>query len=172
MQMAFNRYKRTFAVCCIALSPMSALADRVFWGCGYGDPQVLRAGQIACRQEVRQCRNMILSCSRGTETLFTVSDFADYVAASDDGRYIVGLSNRGSENAFWIRDSQGRIVERKTHSLGPHHWLGIHYCSESVTNVREWFDAKRPDVRFQFKDGQLVQVVVRSCDGRDLRLLK
>jgi len=28
---------------------------------------------------------------RGTETLFTVSDFADYVAASDDGRYIVGF---------------------------------------------------------------------------------
>jgi len=115
---------------------------------------------------------MILSCSRGSEALFTVADFADYVAASDDGRYIVGLSNRGSENAFWIRDSHGKVIKRKTHFLGTHYCLGIHYCSESVTNVREWFDGKHPDVRFQFKDGKLVQVVVRGCDGKDLRLLK
>jgi hypothetical protein len=115
---------------------------------------------------------MILSCSRGAEALFRVDDFADYVAASDDGRYIVGLSNRGSENAFWIRDSHGMLIERKTHFFGTHYWLGIHYCSESVTNVREWFDAKHPDVRFQFKGGELVQVVVRGCDGKDLHLLK
>jgi hypothetical protein len=49
---------------------------------------------------------MILTCSRGAEQLFTVKDFADYVAASDDGQYTVGLSNRGSENAFWIRNSE------------------------------------------------------------------
>ena len=115
---------------------------------------------------------MILSCSRGAEPLFTVNDFADYIAASDDGQYVVGLSNRGSENAFWIRNSRGDVIERKTHSLGPHYWQGIHYCSRSVTNVREWFDAKAPDVRFQLKDGKLVQVVVRSCDGKDLHLMK
>jgi hypothetical protein len=114
---------------------------------------------------------MILSCSRGAESLFTVSDFADYIAASVDGRYIVGLSNRGSENAFWIRDSHGKVIERKTHAFGPRHWWGIHYCEESVTNVRDWFDPKNPDVRFRFADGKLVQVVVRSCDGKDLRLL-
>jgi hypothetical protein len=101
-----------------------------------------------------------------------VNDFADYIAASEDGRYIVGLSNRGSENAFWIRDSRGKVIERKTHFLGPHYWSGIHYCSKSVTNVREWFDAKHPDVRFRFKDGKLVQVAVRGCDGKDLHLLK
>lgn len=115
---------------------------------------------------------MLLTCRRGAENLFTVEDFADYLAASDNGRYLVGLSNRGSVNAFWIRDSSGKVIEHKTHFLGTHYWLGIHYCSQSVTNVREWFDAKNPDVRFQIKDGKLVQVLVRSCDGKDLHLLK
>src|SRR6516164_305948 len=117
----------------MAMLPPAAFADRAFWGCAYGEPQVLRSGPIACRQEVRQCKNMILSCSRGAESLFTVSDFADYIAASADGRYVVGLSNRGSENAFWIRDSHGKVIERKTHTSGR-----LHYCEESVTNVREW----------------------------------
>jgi len=109
---------------------------------------------------------MILSCSRGAESLFTVRDFADYIAASADGQYIVGLSNRGSENAFWIRDAHGKVIEQKTHGSGPHHWSGIHYCQESVTNVREWFDKADPAVRFQLVDGKLTQVLVRSCDGK------
>jgi hypothetical protein len=166
------RYQRSIGVCLLAMLPIAAFADTVFWGCMYGEPRVLRSGQIACRQEVRQCTKMTLSCSRGAEPLFTVNDFADYVAASEDGQYVVGLSNRGSENAFWIRNSRGEVIERKTHSIGPHYWLGIHYCSKSVTNVREWFDAKAPDVRFRLKDGKLVQVLVRSCDGKELHLMR
>ena len=64
------------------------------------------------------------------------------------------------------------MIARKTHFRGTYYWKGIHYCSESVTNVREWFDGKSPDVRFQFKDGKLVQLVVRGCDGKDIELLK
>jgi hypothetical protein len=167
-----NARTRIVAAIFLALLPPFAFADRVFWGCQYGEPQILRSGQLACRQEVRQCNTMILSCSRGGKTLFTVDDFADFVAASDDGRYIVGLSNRGSVNAFWIRDSQGKVIDRKTHLLGAHHWSGIHYCQESASNVREWFDRIHPDVRFQFKDGKLAQVSVRSCDGKELHLLR
>jgi len=163
---------RAFIVCFFALLQISAHADFTFWGCTYGEAQILRSGVIACRQEVRNCTKMTLTRSRGTETLFTVNDFADYIAASTDERYILGLSNRGSENAFWIRDTHGNVIERKTHDLGVNHWWGIHYCSESVTNVREWFDAKQPDVRFEVKNGKLVQVTVRSCDGKDLHLLK
>jgi hypothetical protein len=114
---------------------------------------------------------MILSCSQGAESLFTLRDFADYIAASPDGQYIVGLSNRGSENAFWIRDSHGKVIERKTHAFGLHQWWGIHYCNESVTNIREWFNKADPAVRFQFANGKLMQVLVRSCDGKDLHLL-
>lgn len=165
--MVVSRHQeRVVAVVVMVMLPVTVLADRVFWGCNYGEPQVHRSGPIACRQEVRQCYNMILSCSRGDESLFTVNDFADYIAASADGRYIVGLSNRGSENAFWIRDSRGIMIQRKTHDSG------LHYCQQSVTNVREWFDKAEPAVTFQFADGKLMQVVVRSCDGKDLLLLE
>src|SRR5215471_14781711 len=98
LQMMSGRYRRSIGVCLLVMLPIAAFADRVFWGCGYGAPRILRSGQIACRQEVRQCTKMIFSCSRGAEPLFTVDDFADYVAASEDGQYVVGLSNRGSEN--------------------------------------------------------------------------
>lgn len=168
--MGSERQRRFLQICVFILLPSSALADRVFWACGYGDPQVHRSGPIACRQEVRQCGTMILSCSRGSEALFVVNDFADHIAASGDGRYVVGLSNRGSENAFWIRDASGKILHRKTHS--PEFPGGLHYCRISISNVREWFDAKNPNVRFQVKDGELVQVTVRGCDGRDLQLLR
>jgi hypothetical protein len=172
-KMISNQLRCLIATCLLALLPASASADMVFWGCGYGEPQILRSGQIVCRQEVLQCTNMVLSCSRGPATLFKVNDFADHVAASDDGRYVVGLSNRGSENAYWIRDSSGKLIKRRTHSLGLlDNLFGIHYCHESVTNVREWFDPMHPDVRFQFKNGRLEQVVVRSCDGKDLHILK
>ena len=113
---------------------------------------------------------MIVTCRRGDVQLFAVEDFADTVAGSDDGRFIVGLSNRGSENAFWVRSSDGRLIKRKTHNLGRDHWVGVHYCLESVTNVRQWFDEKQPDVRFQIEAGKLVHVTVRSCDGKDLNL--
>ena len=115
MSFMFVRLRRSILVCVLALLPFSALADRVFWGCSYGEPQLLRSGQIVCRQEVRQCQKMILSCNLGQNLLFTVDDFSDYIAVSTDNQYILGLSNRGSENAFWIRDLRGNIVERKTH---------------------------------------------------------
>ena len=172
MQKIFNQQRRSIGVCLLALLPLSASADRVFWGCSYGQPQILRSGQIVCRQEVRECHKMTLSCSRGAELLFTASDFADYVATSDDGRYIVGLSNRGFTNAFWVRDPNGNVIAQKSHVRGPHYWSGIHYCAESVTNIREWFDPIHPNVRFHLKNGNLVQVTVRSCDGKDLQLLK
>lgn len=159
------------AVVMAVLSP-AAFADRVFWGCNYGEPQVLRSGPIACRQEVRQCKNMILSCSRGAESLFTVSDFADHIAASEDGQYIVGLSNRGLVAAFWIRNLHGRVIGRKMNSPNWNPWRGVHYCAQSVTNVREWFDNRNPNVRFHFSDGKLLQIAVRGCDGNDVRLLK
>lgn len=155
----------------LALVTVAALADRVYWGCLYGAPKTLHAGGIDCTQTV-SCNSMNLNCRRGANVLFTVKDFADYIAVSDDGAFIAGLSNRGSENAFWIRNSHGDILNRKTHSLGPYYWRGVHYCAESVSNVREWFDANDPRVRFQIANGKLIQVVVRSCDGRDVPLLK
>jgi hypothetical protein len=161
---------RKFSFAVFLLVPSLTLADMGYWGCDYGPPQVLRSGPLACRQEVRDCYKMTLTCSQGDKTLFKVDDFADAVAMSEDGRYIVGLSNRGSKNAFWIRDRQGKLITWKTHNFSLHYWLGIHYCRYSVTNVREWFAEKQPDVKFQFKDGKLSQVSVRSCDGKEVQL--
>jgi hypothetical protein len=155
----------------LALVTVSALADRVYWGCLYGGPKILHAGGIDCTQTV-SCNSMNLSCRRGANVLFAVKDFADYIAVSEDGAFIVGLSNRGSENAFWIRNSHGDILNRKTHSLGPYNWHGVHHCAESTSNVREWFDANDPRVRFQIANGKLIQVTVRGCDGRDAQLVK
>ena len=103
VKIIFAQRRGIVAVWFLALLPLSALADRIGWQSTYGGPRILRSGQIACRQEVRY-NYMKLTCSRGSETLFVADDFADYIAASEDGRYILGLSNRGSENAFWIRD--------------------------------------------------------------------
>ena len=149
-----------------------AFGDVVWWGAFYGGPQILRSGLVSCRQEVRQNGVMILGCSRGSETLFTVNDFADSIAASDYGKYIAGLSNRGSDHLFWLRDTRGKVIQIKSEFYGPYHWKGIYYCGATASNVREWFDAKDPNVRFQFTSGKLAQVLVRSCDGRDLRMMK
>ena len=45
---------------------------------------------------------------------------------------------------------------------------GIRFCRMSVTNVREWFDEKRPDVIFRFDGYKLTNVSVRGCDGREV----
>jgi hypothetical protein len=126
----------------LALVAVPALADRVYWGCLYGEPKTLHAGGTDCTQTV-SCNRMSLTCRRGANVLFTVKDFADYIAVSEDGAFIVGLSDRGSEKAFWIRNSHGDILSRKTHLIGPHYWIGVHYCAESV-----------------------------SCDDRDVQLLR
>jgi len=152
------------------LSP-SSFADAAFWGCFYGPPQTLRAGPVECRQEVTDCKKMILTCTRGSQQLFTVNDFADFIAVSDNGNFVVGLSNRGMGNLFWIRDDKGRLVQRRTDYYSLHYWPGVHYCSMSVTNVREWFDAKHPDVRFRFANTKLRQIIVRGCDGKEVPLL-
>jgi hypothetical protein len=81
-------------------------------------------------------------------------------------------SNRGSVDAFWITNARGAVVVRKAQSVEPRATRGLHYCSWTVTNAREWFDSKNPNVRFQFTDGKLVQVLARGCDGADVRLLK
>lgn len=64
------------------------------------------------------------------------------------------MSNRGPENAFWIRHALGNVIERKTHDFGLHHSWGIHYCEASVTNVQVWFDKAESAVGFEFAGRQ------------------
>ena len=48
----------------------------------------------------------------------------------------------------------------------------MHVEKRSPDNVREWFDEQQPDVRFEYTEGRLGAVVVRGCDGRDVRVTK
>jgi hypothetical protein len=121
---------------------------------------MLSAGALTCRQTA-DCRNKSLTCKQGDKTLFTWDAFADHLAVSDKGQYIVGLSNRGVHPLFWLRNFSGDLID-----LAP--ISAIHFCRESVTNVREWFDADRPDVTLMFEGGRLSNVIVRGCDGRDV----
>ena len=174
----------TLAVLLVAGKSAGAFADAVYWGCLY-KPKTFELDGVTCEQQV-SCRDQILRCTARGEALFEVHDFADTVALSPDGQYLVGLSNMGSKDAFWIRSRDGTLRDYKPHHDGdllvpdgkgghhkapPHTQLKIHYCLESVTNVRQWYDAEHPHIRFTVRDGQLVQVIVRGCDGKDVSLL-
>jgi hypothetical protein len=164
----FDR-RRIIPVIVVLLS-VPAFADRLPWTAFYGGPHTLRAGKLECVQEVRSMASMpytkmTLTCSREGKTLFVADDFADVIAASDDGRYIVGFSSRPYDNLFWIRDAQGKMLDYRSFWSGPHQYSGVHYC---VTGG--WFNQTDPDVKFQIKDGKLMQVTVNSCDGKELRL--
>jgi hypothetical protein len=152
-------------VFCLLFSP--ALADRTYWGC-HIPPTTLSAGPLKCLQTVN-CRNASLVCKHGDKRLFALRAFADHLAVSDKGPYIVGLSNRGiypdlgepQLPQFWLRDFDGKEMDLTPVST-------IHFCHMSATNVREWFDAKEPDVSFLFSGDSLTEVAVRGCDGREV----
>jgi hypothetical protein len=137
----------------------SALADAVYWGCVF-TPTTLTAGPLTCRQTV-ECRRQSLTCRQGDKTLFTVDAFADHLAVSDNGQYIVGLSNRGMVPLYWLRNSSGEQINLTPAS-------GFRFCLRSVTNIRQWFDEKRPDVTFRFDGDKLTQVTARGCDGHEV----
>ena len=101
-----------------------------------------------------------LTCEQAGKPLF-VAAFADHIAVPDQGRYVVGLSNHGMTPLFWLRDFNGEPI-----GLTPQ--AEVHFCAESVTNVRVWFDSDAPNVKFQFEGDRLSRVVVRGCDGHDV----
>jgi hypothetical protein len=107
-----------------------------------------------------------LTCRQGDRTLFAVDAFADHLAVSDSGRYIVGLSNQQMTSAgevplFWLRNLQGETL--KLEPVAP-----LRFCKMSVSIVREWFDEKHPDVTFHFDEDRLLSVTVRGCDRREV----
>jgi hypothetical protein len=154
-----TRLLMAFFAVALCLCSREALADRVYWGCMFA-PTTLQAGPLTCSQTVT-CGSQSLSCKQGDKTLFVADAFADRLAVSERGQYIVGLSNHGVRPLFWLRDFRGGPID-----LAPA--VDIHFCSMTVTNVREWFDYDRPDVRFEFQHDKLAHVVVRGCDGHDV----
>jgi hypothetical protein len=142
----------------LCLLSFSALADRVSWRSHF-KPTTLHAASLTCHQDAFQ-----LSCKLGDKTLFDVHAFADHLAVSDKGQYIVGLSNRGGVPLFWLRNFDGEEI-----ALMPVSKIG--FCEKSVSNVRRWFDDKGPEVTFQFNDDRLTKVIVKGCDGQEVVFL-
>jgi hypothetical protein len=62
---------------------------------------------------------------------------------------------------FWLRNYAGEKI-----NLSP--VTPFHFCRMSVSNVRQWFDEKHPDVTFGFDGDKLSKVSVRGCDGREV----
>lgn len=113
-------------------------------------------------------RTIILSRSRGPETLFAADDFAD----SSRHRMMVDkpsvCQNCGSENVFWIRDLNGKLDRTKSAMLRCALLDGIFTTAQkALPTCTEWSNANHADVTFQFKDGRLVQVLVRGSDRKN-----
>lgn len=92
----------------------------------------------------------------------------DKLFASQDNTLFVGLSNSGLPGtAVVVFTDQGRVI-----LLAKHGFAEFDYCQRSVTLARVWFDAERPDVRFQIgsNDGK-VGIFLRNCKGQEVELL-
>jgi hypothetical protein len=90
--------------------------------------------------------------------------------SSKDSRYFLGASNSGLvRDAYVVFDNDGNIVEKQNHEEGG----GIiKYCNTSITVIRNWYDSKNPDVKFNAFFGKLWSVSINGCDGKRVSLLK
>jgi hypothetical protein len=62
------------------------------------------------------------------------------------------LSNGGVQPSFRLRNFSGELI-----GLMPA--AAIHFCSMSVTNLREWFDKNNPGVSFRFESDKLHRII-------------
>ena len=103
--------------------------------------------------------------------LLQLNDAAfDAFYAAPGGGAFVGLSNSGwPGTAVIIFDRSGRILLQARHGQAK-----FRYCSETSTFLKEWYDAKDPQVRFpQYQAGQNRPpgITIRDCNGRTVDLL-
>lgn len=91
------------------------------------------------------------------------------VYASPDNQFFVGLSNDGIPGtAFVVFDARGNLIREQKHAFMP----VLIYSSMSVTRVREWFDAVKPEVEFVVEAGRLLHLHVNGSNGQRYDLLK
>lgn len=103
--------------------------------------------------------------------LLQLNDAAfDSFYASPNGGAFVGLSNSGwPDTAVIIFDRRGRIL-----LLAEHGFAKFDYCGESPTFIKEWYDAKDPQLRFppsKFDGNKIPGITLRDCRGQTIDLL-
>ncbi len=91
-----------------------------------------------------------------------------HLAASNNGVFI-GISNDGLPGtAFVIFDSKGNLKVEAKHNMYP-----FHYCRESITRVREWFDDDNPKLRYVYsEDGEFDDIIVNGCNGKEIKIIE
>lgn len=86
----------------------------------------------------------------------------DHIVASQDNGLFAGISNSGLPGtALVVFDRRGALlVERK------HDPAVFDYCERSETLVRRWYDADRPELRFESgATRDSLRLTVRGCAG-------
>ena len=91
-----------------------------------------------------------------------------HIAASKNNDLFVGISNEGIPGtSLVIFDSKGNLrIEAK------HFYLPLHYCEQSITLVRKWYDDKNPNLHFIYEEsGKVKDMVVNGCDGEEIKII-
>ena len=83
---------------------------------------------------------------------------------SPGGQFAIGVSNSGlyDEHAYVIFDKYGKII-----ASTPHDAEAIHYCDQTVTIYKYWYDSRNPNVEFAVDpDGSLHSIRINGCKER------
>lgn len=94
------------------------------------------------------------------------------IFASKDNEIFVGLSNSGlsADTALVVFRADGSLRMLLRHSD-----FSLDYCNESITVVREWFDAASPDVEFIYSNPgtaseSLQEIYLNDCRHKRVAL--
>ena len=88
--------------------------------------------------------------------------------ASPDKSLFLGLSNDGLPGtAVVLFDKSGNLLLEVKHAAA-----AFDYCVQSMTRLREWFDADNPAVKFvtDAKYGGYKSITLRDCRGNEVDL--
>lgn len=93
----------------------------------------------------------------------------EHIAASNDNKTFVGISNDGLPGtSLIVFTSEGTLTV-----WAKHYQLPFHYCEESVTRVRQWFDDNNPNLHFIYEEDESIKdISVNGCDSKEIRLFK
>ena len=132
----------------------------------YGDVRIIRTRDARSNEQYPE---WAIHIYRGSElrALYRGVSF-EVLAASDNNRVFVGISNSGlPDTAIIVFDADGnlRLLQRHVPNT-------FDYCQESITLVREWYDEEQPDLRFDYDDdGDFRSISVRGCKGERIDLM-
>jgi hypothetical protein len=88
------------------------------------------------------------------------------VFASPDKAYFLGTSNSGlTRDAYVVFSRDGKILKRQSHNS-----KDVKYGMTSVTLIRQWYDDKKPDVKFEVNNGILKDITINGYDGSHVSL--